>query len=263
MLLLIDAGNTRVKWALAEECGPGAGAADAGWGRWAAAGAAGHAELAHLATAWRAAKPSRILISNVAGAAVREALDRLLEGAAGAGASQAEWFKSAPQRGSVRNAYRDPAQLGCDRFASAIGARAQFPGQPLLIVTCGTATTIDALTADGVFLGGMILPGLDLMAAALASNTAQLPQVAQQTAAITPFADNTADAIASGCIAAQTGAIEHALGALNKRHGAARCILSGGAAGRVAPHLQVPCSMVENLVLIGLQVVAMEQDPSC
>src|SRR5438552_2277587 len=88
-----------------------------------------------------------------------------------------------------RSAPCNPAQLGCDRFASLIGAHALFPGQPLIVATCGTATTVDALSADGLFLGGMILPGLGLMASSLARNTAQLPLVAQDIAVAQTFAD--------------------------------------------------------------------------
>jgi type III pantothenate kinase len=167
-----------------------------------------------------------------------------------------EWFASAPVLGGLRNNYRNPAQLGCDRFASAIGAHALFPGKPLIVATCGTATTLDAVTADGVFLGGMILPGLGLMATSLARNTAQLPQVAQHIAISKPFADNTDDAIVSGCIAAQVGAIERAVAAHAMQSGTVQCVLSGGAAAMIAPYLSIPHDRVDNLVLIGLQTVA-------
>ncbi len=111
----------------------------------------------------------------------------------------------------------------------------------------------------------MILPGLELMARALASDTAQLPQAAPQTVALDRFADNTVDAIASGCIAAQVGAIEHAL-ALHARSQApavVECVLAGGAAAFIAPHLALPCQRVENLVLIGLQTVAFDNGMTC
>jgi type III pantothenate kinase len=102
----------------------------------------------------------------------------------------------------------------------------------------------------------MILPGLNLMASALARNTAQLPQVDDALAVTGQFADNTDAAIASGCIAAQAGAIERAVTAHALASGPVRCILSGGAAARIAPHLSVPHERVDNLVLIGLQAVA-------
>lgn len=251
MLLLIDAGNTRVKWALVANT---AGRRQ-DLGRWVASGMVEHARLHALADAWRGQDIERVLISNVAGPAMRAALEHSLPALQPV---PLEWFASAPQLAGVRNSYRNPQQLGCDRFASAIGAHALYPGEALIVATCGTATTVDAVTPDGVFLGGMILPGLGLMASSLAKNTAQLPQVAETLSVSEPFADHTDAAIASGCLAAQAGAIERAVAA-HARHNTAgvRCILSGGAAALIAPHLSVPYERIDNLVLIGLHHVAM------
>jgi type III pantothenate kinase len=239
--LLIDAGNTRIKWALAA---PGAALGD-----WHAQGAHLHADAADFARALDAAPAiGRVLVANVAGQAVRDKLASWLAAPRLGLAPQAvEWFASVPQRAGIRNGYRNPAQLGCDRFAAAIGAHALCPGQAIVVANCGTATTIDAVTADGVFLGGMILPGLGLMASSLARNTAQLPQV---TPGKLPegFADNTDDAILTGCLAAQTGAIERAFAL----HQAVECIISGGAAPYVAPALAVPHRHVDNIVMLGL-----------
>lgn len=253
MLLLIDAGNTRVKWALV----PSKERSASMLGRWAAAGMVGHAQLRQLADAWRGHHIVRVLISNVAGQAMRDKLEQVLLGALGMQPVPLEWFASTPSLAGVRNAYRNPQQLGCDRFASAIGAHALYPDQALIVATCGTATTVDAITGDGVFLGGMILPGLGLMASSLAKNTAQLPQVAENLDVREPFADHTDAAIVSGCIAAQAGAIERAVAAHAHHDHAVRCILSGGAASLIAPHLSVPATIVDNLVLTGLHMVAM------
>lgn len=257
MLLLVDAGNTRIKWAIVttEPCTPG------GLGCWIEAGAVRREEIEQLADAWHGREIDRALMSNVAGQAVSADLERILVQAAGS--VSIEWFRSSPAAGGVRNGYRDPGQLGCDRFAAAIGAHAMYPGRHLVVATCGTATTIDAVTAEGVFLGGMILPGPELMIASLARNTAQLPQAVQSGAAISPFADNTDDAIVSGCISAQAGAIERAAAELSRQYGPVQCIISGGAAPMVAPHLPMPCAGVDNLVLIGLQAVALDQKTSC
>lgn len=259
-LLLVDAGNTRVKWALVSN-DPDASQA---LGAWAEAGRVEHAQLGDLISAWRGKSVARILLSNVAGETVRDAIEQALCQAIGMQPVPLVRFASVPELGGVRNAYRDPRQLGCDRFASAIGAHALFPDEPLLIVTSGTATTIDAVTADGVFLGGMILPGLGLMASSLARNTAQLPQVAATLDAANPFADHTDAAIASGCISAQIGAIERAYAAHWQRSGtedpaqpSVRCILSGGAAPLLMPHLPLPHTHMENLVLLGLHHVSL------
>ncbi|KQQ92002.1 type III pantothenate kinase [Massilia sp. Leaf139] len=239
MLLLIDAGNTRVKWALAE--------AGASAGQWLASGAAHHADLDAAAAGWHGGGVVRALVSNVAGAALRERLAALLA------PIPVEWFASSGSRAGLVNGYREPERLGCDRFAAAIGARALAPGQDLIVATCGTATTVDAVSADGRFIGGMILPGLALMAGALAKNTAQLPQATPGAAPPPQFADNTIDAIVSGCLSAQAGAIERAVAA----HGGAFCILSGGAAPYIAPALKCGYRMADNIVLVGLHAVAL------
>jgi type III pantothenate kinase len=238
MLLLVDAGNTRIKWALAA---PGAAP-----GQWQRCGSVAHADLNRLPEMWQGHAITRVIVSNVAGARLRDQLQLMLPPVA------ITWFASVPELNGMRNAYRNPQQLGCDRFAAALGARALVPGQALVVATCGTATTIDAVSADGVFIGGMILPGLGLMAASLARNTAQLPQVAPGAALPPLFADNTDDAILSGCLSAQAGAIERACSA----HDGALCILSGGAAPWIAPALTIPFRLAENIVLAGLHAAA-------
>jgi len=248
---LIDAGNTRIKWAVA--------ASDAPLGEWLAYGAVMHADAAQLPQAWRGALAAhgpmgKVIAANVAGAAMRASLESMLAESGVAEPAAIDWFASVAQRGGVRNGYRTHGQLGCDRFAAAIGAHALLPGQALVVANCGTATTIDAVTADGAFLGGMILPGLGLMATSLARNTAQLPQIAQGGKLPSGFADNTDDAILSGLLAAQAGAIERACAL----HGAQACLVSGGAAQYIAPALgaQVPYRLVDNIVLTGLHAAA-------
>jgi type III pantothenate kinase len=241
MLLLVDAGNTRIKWAVLH--------AGAQPGEWSASGAVSHAELNHLPQQWQGWKISRAIVCNVAGSKLRDQLQLMIPTTA------IDWFLSLPHLDGMRNAYRNPGQLGCDRFAAALGARTLAPNQALIVATCGTATTIDAVSADGVFLGGMILPGLGLMSASLAKNTAQLPQIDSAAPVPTGFADNTADAILSGCLAAQAGAIERACA----KHGNALCVISGGAAHLIAPNLTVPYRMVDNIVLIGLHSSAAHQ----
>ncbi|QBE63093.1 type III pantothenate kinase [Pseudoduganella lutea] len=251
--LLLDAGNTRVKWALAD--------ADAPLGQWRVQGAMAHGLLDTLIAEWQAAGivPARVLAANVAGGGVRAAIEGALRVCAPAAA--VEWFAAVPSRAGIVNGYANPAQLGCDRFAAAIGVRALVPGRPVVIANCGTATTVDAVTADGTFIGGMILPGLRLMSGALARNTAQLPQIDAGTVLPPTFADNTHDAILSGCLAAQAGAIERAVGAL----GGAACIISGGAAPLIAPALNVPARHVDNIVMLGLHaaLLAGEMGETC
>jgi len=116
----------------------------------------------------------------------------------------------------------------------------------------GTATTIDSLDATGRFLGGLILPGVELMKTALHQGTARLP-LAEGRYADHP--DNTGDAIVTGCLDAQIGAIERAYARLP---GAQICLLSGGAAFALTPLLDLPMRVAPNLVLEGMRHWALQ-----
>ena len=244
MQLLIDAGNTRIKWALTD--------IDHVVGEWYTMGSVVHADLGKLKQVWSTKKIKRVLISNVAGDSVASQLRKILA-ELDVPESALAWFRAQAECAGVRNAYAQPTQLGSDRFASLIGARHRYVGQRLLVVTCGTATTIDALEADGTFVGGMILPGLATMATSLAVNTALLPSVDKADRARV-FADNTHDAIISGCLSAQAGAIMYAYE--QRTDPLARCVLSGGAAQYLGPYLPMPFDAVDNLVLLGLDASA-------
>lgn len=250
MLLLVDAGNTRIKWALAD-AGPHSSATPLA--QWKSAGSVVHGQVDSLAAAWATLGITRVLLSNVAGAAVHASLEAILV----ARGLKPEWQVSQAALAGIRNGYRQPSQLGSDRFYSSIGAHALYPDRALMVVTCGTATTIDAITADGTFSGGLILPGFGLMAGALARNTAQLPQVEANGEDLL-FADNTEEAIIAGCMAAQAGAIERAWAGFVREHRDREtlCLVSGGAGAAVAAHLAIPYRHVDNLVLPGLQTAA-------
>ncbi len=245
MLLLIDVGNTRIKWAAAEK--------NAAAGNWITHDALLHTDVQQLQTQWSALTVERVLISNVAGSRVAQLLEQYLL-ASGIAAAAINWFQSRAACAGVINGYREPARLGSDRFASLIAAHHQFPASDLLVVTAGTATTIDALDAEGHFKGGMILPGLATMAQSLTQHAAQLPAV-NEVRMEKLFADNTQKAMQSGCISAQIGAIQRAQHALPE----ALCILSGGAAAYIAPQMQGPFELMNNLVLMGLHIVALSE----
>ncbi|WP_254600035.1 type III pantothenate kinase [Cupriavidus gilardii] len=274
-MLLIDIGNTRLKWAWCEAASRDAAPAGVLPVPWRASGACGHEALPALAQDWRALAdadggPRGVWISNVAGPIIAAAVDALLADAFG-GPPAVHWARATASHGTLDNGYREPSQLGVDRWVGSIGARHHLPDGNLLIVTAGTATTIDVVLApDGHhgsggtparsrFAGGMILPGLALMMGSLARNTAQLPAVEIGEAhAATAWADNTRDAIAAGCLAAQVGSIERAWRMLSER-GPARCLLSGGAREALAGALTLPFERHENLVLLGLSVMAAQQ----
>lgn len=229
LLLCIDAGNTRLKWGLR-----------AG-GVWLKQGT--RLDAVDV-------RPARILACNVAGEAPRQAIESF----AASHRLTVEWLQACAAQCGVINGYDHPEQLGADRWAALIGARSRHRGD-CLVVMSGTATTVDLLTGDGRFLGGLILPGLALMRDALAGGTANLPAAAGE------FAEqprNTFDAIASGALQATAGALERMF---RRIAGGADplCLLSGGAAAVVAgvsPPLTFPHRIVDNLVLEGLAAIA-------
>ncbi|MFN3885146.1 MAG: type III pantothenate kinase [Rhodocyclaceae bacterium] len=236
MILCLDAGNTRLKWGVHHG------------GRWQLQGACAHADSGDLATGLPAGI-ERILACNVAGSETEQRIEAL---AASLGVPL-EWFMSTAACCGVTNGYDDPARLGADRWAALIGARSLHRG-PALVVMAGTATTIDVLDAQGVFRGGLILPGLDLMRRSLARNTAGLPDA---KGVYRDIPTNTDDAIESGAVHATLGAIERMTEAACRFAGADICVLlSGGAAGALAPHLGLPARQVEYLTLEGLAVAA-------
>jgi type III pantothenate kinase len=251
MRLLIDAGNTRIKWAIVDE----QIASSVELGQWPQFGSVSHAEFSSGNVPWQGLSSERVLVSNVAGLALREQLEKTFNPQHG----QVSWFQSQAQHAGLSNRYREPSKLGSDRFASAIAAHTLFPNRHLIVATCGTATTIDAVTAQGEFIGGQIAPGLQLMAQSLAQNTAQLPSVLEQMNFAVSFADHTEAAIISGCLAAQAGAIERAVREFAKQLDSAilpLCVISGGAAKYITPILVVPYQFIDNLVLMGLQAAS-------
>jgi type III pantothenate kinase len=236
MILAIDCGNSRLKWGLH------------GNGSWHGGGTVPVADLARLAKSWKKiAAVDEVIAANVAGPSVR----RWLESFFARRSLAPTWVEAKRRECGVTNGYGKPAQLGADRWAALIGAWSILRG-PCLVVTAGTATTADVLRSDGTFAGGAILPGLELMRQSLARHTAGLP-LTKGRFSIRPR--NTADAIETGCLLAQAGAIERMFATMEP---GAACVLAGGAASRIARHLGIPVRLVDNLVLEGLVRIAQE-----
>jgi type III pantothenate kinase len=111
--------------------------------------------------------------------------------------------------------YRRPRELGTDRLAAALGAREKFPRRNVIVVDCGTATTVTALRRDGALLGGAILPGLALWPAMLAARTAQLPRVPLRRPAAA-LGRSPPEGIASGIFFGHGGAIRELIGRIRR-----------------------------------------------
>jgi type III pantothenate kinase len=241
--LLIDIGNTFLKWGLFLPSADGTARENRV--------ESGHALLEEItalpAQLARLPTPSRIVISNVAGTRVRATTIRMLE--VWPDAPLPYWLVPQREQCGVTNSYRNPAQLGSDRWAALIGTRHLIGPRAAMVVVCGTATTIDFISAEGLFKGGMIMPGVGLMLRSLHEGTAALPD---QDGDFSMYPTQTVDAIASGCQHAQAGAIERLFAMESRNTPGVVCVLSGGAAGAVAPRLSIPFEPHDNLVLEGL-----------
>lgn len=237
-VIAIDAGNTRIKWGIHD-------------GReWVTLGAAPTTQAELLARVLQdGPSASRAIASNVAGTLVEAQLQRIFATAK----IPLRMARSEAQQLGVVNGYLDARQLGSDRWAAMVAAHAAEKGHKL-VVNAGTALTIDALTAEGQFLGGLIVPGTALMRRSLDRGTAGLRLTEGE---FSDFPASTPEAITSGAVQACVGAIER-MDALMAARGfsTARVLLSGGAAGELARHLPLPHAIHENLVLDGLVLIA-------
>ena len=150
--------------------------------------------------------------------------------------------------------YRNPHEVGADRIAGAIGAMLRHPKQDLLVVDCGTATTIDVVTAAADYLGGVILPGVGVSAAALASNTAKLPsvEIARPENVLGP---TTIESIQSGLYHGHIGAIRHIVAGLQHEvfSGSKPAVIGTGGFARMFEGEALFDEIAPELVLWGLK----------
>ena len=202
-------------------------------------------------TDWKAlAPPHQMLGCVVAGEAVRRRVEEQME----LWDVEPHWVFSTASEAGLLNGYDHPNRLGSDRWVSLIGARARLlasgPPRPALVVMIGTAATVDAIDAQGRFLGGLILPGFGLMLKALEMGTAGLKF---PTGDVVDFPTNTSDALMSGGANAIAGAIERQYRKLLKCTGQEPALfMTGGAAVKLAPITDLAFETVDTLIFDGL-----------
>lgn len=236
--VLMDAGNSSLKWVVVEG------------EQWCTQGRCDYADWAPLKAELTAG--SVCFIASVTGSEREQQLAALLDAAD----ISTTWLTSEASFADLKNTYQDPRQLGVDRWMGLIAAR-QRSREAVLVVSVGTAMTVDALTADGVFLGGVIVPGISLMRQALQQGTAG---VADTGGLWHAFPRTTVDAVQSGIVAALCGAIRQQHARLAERAGVMpHCMLTGGDAAIVSRHLDLAAEMVPALVLEGIDRVAREE----
>ena len=243
--LAIDIGNTRLKWAQYAHPRPGAALMAHGAVFLETIDALAEREWVGLRA------PDSVLGCCVAGDGVKRRVEEQLELW-----QQLEpaWVVSTPHACGVTNGYDHPGRLGVDRWVALIGARqrvlAQGKPRPALVVMVGTAVTVDALDAEGRFLGGLILPGFGLMLRALEMGTAGLKA---PTGEVVDFPTNTSDALMSGGADAIAGAVERMYRKLLERtRDEPALVMTGGAAVKLAPITDLKFDTVETLIFEGL-----------
>ena len=246
MRLLLDLGNTRLKWALQAQSDG-----------WLARGAVDWQEdpAAALVSAWTGLpRPEQMIAASVVDAAreaqVAAVAERLF-------ARAPTWLRTPAHACGVRNAYAEPQRLGVDRFLAMVAAHADGRA-PCVLAGVGTALTLDALAADGRHLGGLIAPGPRLMQQSLLDATARVRP--ERPGEIVELADNTADAVASGCWQAAAALVERFATRSAARFGTTPAlILGGGDATPLLPLLSLPAGLSQDGVLRGLAVWANAQ----
>lgn len=249
MILTIDSGNTRTKWAVFDP-----------YNAVAARGVINNRDLGAVPSEWT--ECALAVISNVAGAAVAEQLRGML------GTIRQHWLTADAEAYGIVNAYDKPARLGPDRWAAMVGARG-YTKQHCLVVNAGTALTVDALLQDdasGVcrFAGGIIVPGLHAMQQALLCSTHDVKLALETSGQFSVLPTNTVDAVYSGALMAMAGAVEHMSRCLQRMtDSSVHCMLSGGDASLLMEQLKGSASisdivLVEDLVLRGLLLIGRE-----
>ena len=239
-LMTIDSGNTHVKWGLHDGS------------NWLEQGAIAQDKSILLHQEWKSLPtPHGIIISNVSSIEARKKLSEFLS----CWKIEPRWVTPLVYQCGVRNYYADPSLLGSDRWAALIAAW-NWQKKGCLVVDVGTAMTVDALSDTGEFLGGIIVPGFKLMKESLTTNITTLQN---QEGEFCVFPNNTANAIHSGTVHALVGAVKRMSELFFSILGhVPMCIISGGASQQLMSELNMDATVVDNLVLEGLVLIAEE-----
>jgi type III pantothenate kinase len=251
-MLLIDIGNTRIKWARFDKgrLGTRRAAIHADWG----------AEDYARRVMGAARGITRVLVASVAGKKV----DRALAAATRRAGVQCEFVSVQRRAGGITVGYLEPWRLGVDRFVAAVGAHHLFKGVPVWAVGVGTAMTLDLIAADGRHKGGVIIPAPALMVDTLLTRTSGIRRRAQGGApgAKGLLARSTRAAIRQGARFAAAALIDRAVAEAEALLGKRPfVVVTGGESAAVRPLLKSPAAGVADLVLKGLAVLAQQPSP--
>lgn len=248
MQFLIDAGNTRFKWARLAH------------GKLTHHGSAAHrGSLEHALAALSDALPAdvaRVLVANVAGAEIER---RLIELARAHSGVMPEFAATSAEAFGVRCAYADPSRLGVDRWLGVLAAHRLARGAAC-VIGAGTAVTFDAVDASGQHLGGLIFAGARLAAAALDAHTSNIGATALagvRPADLDLLGKTTDAAVGNGAMLALAAALDRAVAAVDAAVGArSKVYLTGGDGSQLRGWLETGTELRADLVLEGLALFA-------
>lgn len=249
MILVIDVGNTRLKWAWLTSTGVSDQQAVV------------HRDVKR--DIWTPAlfattqKPSRVLVSNVAGAAMQKLLTSLSRKKFGV---TPEFITATDHFGDLKSGYLDPELLGADRWLALVGAWTRAHSA-LCVVDAGTAVKVDSVDASGQHLGGLIVPGIHMMREALLKRTAGIATAAEHSSPSMAgiLANNTIGAVSRGGVFALAGMADLAAEMIESDTGVKpKLYITGGDAALITATMRQHGEVVPDLVLQGLAVVAMQ-----
>lgn len=245
MMLLLDIGNSRVKWGLTR------GANLYGFGA-----CPGNDRQRLLAELQKLHKPEAVYFISVADKEFNHWLTELLN----------EYWNLRPVElypekrcCGVLSGYRHPSKLGVDRWAALIASRQLFKG-PLCVVDCGSAMTIDAMDGDGRHLGGYIMPGLAMQQRLLKQHTAAIGESGYDVA-VEGWGRDTKECLSEGAMQSMVALIERsAIQHAKQMNSKVELVLTGGDAARLQPRLMMDAILEPHLVLKGLLQMVMAQE---
>ncbi|MCL6270017.1 type III pantothenate kinase [Sansalvadorimonas sp. 2012CJ34-2] len=152
--------------------------------------------------------------------------------------------------GGVHFPDADPCRLGDDRWLAMLGARKHYPDGPVVVIDSGTALTLDAVDANGVFQGGLITPGVNTMLKSMV-DAADLLVLPDEKEFSRSLAKNSVQAVLNGALSMAASLIEREVQRFNSQ---ARVVLCGGDARMLAEQMNIPVEYCPELVFEGLEV---------
>jgi type III pantothenate kinase len=241
MQLLVDIGNTRIKWALALG------------DKWVRGEACAHGQdwASCFSRLWAESdQPNHIVVSNVGGGNAETELTKWCQGK---WACTPLFVRAEALTCGIRNGYREPHTLGVDRWMSIIGARSVTPSA-VVVVDCGTAVTVDFLDESNRFVGGVIMPGEDISRNSLSRETAGISRTSGEP--LTALGVSTDECVHGGVHFSIIGGIERVINEMTRSlEYSPPVLITGGGAHRISPHLDTPVQYEPDLVLKGLAEV--------